>query len=306
MDIAATAAHALTAGESIPGRVRHAPGGVARNVAENLARLGHAVRLVSAVGDDLLGQSLLQATHSAGVDVEGCFVLPGRASGAYVSLQGADGEMALAVNDMDIMDALTPERLAVHAAQLRDACAIVLDCNLPPAALQWLFAQPRKGPVFADAVSSVKAARLRPWLAQVHTLKVDRAEAQALCGMPVQSLEQARSAAAWFVDQGVRLLALTLGAQGVCWHAANRASGLQAAPAVQVVNASGAGDALLAGLVHAHMAGDAPKQALPFAMACAALTLGSEAANHPEMSVAAVRALMADRPTSFLAAKSAA
>ena len=293
MDIAATAAFALIAGESIPGRVRFAPGGVARNVAENLARLGHAVRLISVVGDDPLGQSLLEATRRAGVDVSHCLVLPGLASSTYVSLHGIDGEMALAVNDMEILQALGPERLAPHARLVQEAQALVLDCNLSEAALECLFSQPRRGPVFADAVSSLKAERLRPWLAQLHTLKLNRAEAQALCGMEVASLEQARAAAAWFIGQGVQALALSMGEQGLCWHAARGERGLQAAVKVCTVNASGAGDALLAGLVHAHLAGWPLAQAMPFASACAALTLQSESANHAGLSVAAVCALLA-------------
>ena len=298
MDITATAAHALTPGESIPGRVRCAPGGVARNVAQNLARLGHRVRLVSAFGDDLLGQSLLEATRRTGVDVDACLVLPGRASSTYVSLHGANGELALAVNEMDIVDELTPLRLAGHAALVRDAAALLLDCNLSLAALEWLFAQPRNGPVFADAVSSIKAERLRPWLAQVHTLKLNRAEAQALCGMQVGSMQQAQAEAAWFIEQGVQVLAMSLGEQGLCWHTAAGERGVQGAMPVQTVNASGAGDALLAGLVHAHLAGWPPAQAMPFASACAALTLQSASANHSALSVAAV--------VHFMAAKSGA
>lgn len=293
MDIAATAAHALTTGESIPGHVRHAPGGVARNVAENLARLGDAVRLISAVGDDLLGQSLLQATRQAGVDVSNCLVLPGEASSTYVSMHGADGEMALAVNDMDALRQLSPERLAPHTSLVQEALALVVDCNLSVAALDWIFAQPRQGPVFADAVSSIKAERLRPWLSQVHTLKLNRAEAQALCGMEVVSLEQVQVAAAWFIQQGVQLLALSMGELGLCWHAASGEHGLQAAIPVMAVNASGAGDAMLAALVHANLAAWPLQQAMPFASACAALTMQSESANHPGLSETAVRAFLA-------------
>lgn len=293
MDIAATAQHALVAGESIPGRVRHAPGGVARNVAENLARLGHAVRLISAVGEDLLGQSLLRATTQAGVDVSNCLILPDQASSTYVSLHGADGEMALAVNDMDALRQLSPERLVPHTRLVQEARALVLDCNLSEAALAWVIAQPRQGPVFADAVSSIKAERLRPWLAQVHTLKLNRAEAQALCGMEVDSLEQAHAAAAWFIQQGVQLLALSMGDQGLCWHAASGEFGLQAAIRVNAVNASGAGDALLSALVHAHLAAWPLQQAVLFASGCAALTMQSESANHAGFSETAVRALLA-------------
>ncbi len=292
MDVAASAAHALLAGESNPGQVRCTPGGVARNVAENLARLGHETRLVSLVGDDLYGRSLLAATRRAGVNVRGCQVLPGRSTASYVSLHGADGEMALAVNDMEILEALTPERLQTQARRVREAGALVLDCNLSSAALEWLFTQPGQRPVFVDAVSAFKAARIRPWLASLHTLKVNRLEAAALSGIEVQSLADARAAANWFIRQGVHRVVLTMGAQGACWLDRDGAQGLQAVHPVQVVNATGAGDALLAGLVHGHLAGDALAQAMQFAAGCAALTLTSPAATHPGLSLRAVRKLL--------------
>jgi pseudouridine kinase len=306
MDIAATAGHPLTPGESIPGRVRCSPGGVARNVAQNLACLGHVVRLLSAVGDDLLGQVLLDATRRAGVDVAGCLVVPGRASPTYVSLFSADGELALAVNDMDILEYLTPRWLDPFKAQLRDAAALVLDCNLTPATLEWLFIQPLTQPVFVDAVSGIKAQRLAPWLARVHLLKVNRAEAAALWGRPVESLDEVRAAADWFMSKGLSALVLTLGAQGVYWRSASGECGLQQVLPGKVVNTSGAGDALLAALVHQHLAGAPLAQALPFASACAAMTLLSESANHPGLSVAAVRAFMASAAANRPASESGA
>ncbi len=293
MDVAASAAHPLLAGESNPGQVRCAPGGVARNVAENLARLGHDTRLVSLVGDDLYGRSLLAATRRAGVNVRGCQVLPGRGTATYVSLHGADGEMALAVNDMEILEELTPERLQSQLRRVREAAALVLDCNLPCAALDWLFMQPRRGPVFVDAVSAFKAARIRPWLARLHTLKVNRLEAAALSGIEVLSLADARAAASWLVRQGVHRVVLTMGAQGACWLDRDGAQGVQPTLSVPMVNATGAGDALLAGLVHSHLAGNSLAQAIQFAAGCAALTLTSPAATHPGLSLRAVRKLLA-------------
>jgi pseudouridine kinase len=57
-------------GTSNPAFIRHSRGGTARNVAENLGRLGAEVLLVSAVGDDHTGQLLIDQTAEAGVDVE--------------------------------------------------------------------------------------------------------------------------------------------------------------------------------------------------------------------------------------------
>lgn len=277
------------AADSNPGRITCAPGGVARNVAENLARLGHAPRLVSAIGDDVFGQSLRQSTAAAGVDTQSLAVLPGQRTASYMSLHGPDGDMAVAVNDMAILEALTPAVLGAQNQLLEQAACMVLDCNLTAGALGFLIhdvAAAHGSPVFVDAVSVAKCQRIAPCLARIHTLKVNRLEAQTLAGMAVQTVADAQAAARRLHQDGVRQVIVSLGEQGVCWCDASGATGhLQAAP-VPVVNTSGAGDALLAGLVHGFLNGWSLPQAVDFAMACAELTLQSPRANHAELSLA--------------------
>lgn len=292
MDITATTDAQPAMGDSNPGRVRTAPGGVARNVAENLARLGHDTRLLSAVGDDLQGRSLLEATQKAGVDVRSCWVLAGEATSTYVSLHGPDGHLEIAVNDMGILERITPDLLAAHADRVRHAATVVVDCNVTEAALAWLFANRGNTPVFVDAVSAFKCPRILPWLAQVHTLKVNRQEAQALCGFTLQTDADVERATQWLHTQGVQQVVLSLGARGVYWSDQNADHGWQAAVPGEVVNASGAGDALMAGLVHGFIHQHSLAESIPFALACAALTLQSEHANHPSLSVVSVAQLL--------------
>jgi pseudouridine kinase len=297
MDIAVSASHALVPGDSTPGHIRCAPGGVARNVAENLARLGRDVRLLTAVGDDLYGTSLLEHTRRAGVDVQGCQVLAGQATSTYLALHGPDGDMVLALNDMDILAQLTPERLSGHAGWLRNAGAVLLDCNLPEATLDWVVAQAGDTELFAEPVSAFKCVRLRPWLARIHTLKANRLEAQALTGLAVDDDAGVLQAARWLHARGVRQVVLSLGARGLYWSAATGDSGWQSAlPPAQVVSTTGAGDAVMAALLHGFLDGAALRDTAAFAAACATLTLGTQAANHPNLSDLAVRQLLQAAP----------
>jgi pseudouridine kinase len=292
MDITGSSAHTLVPHDSTPGQIRCTPGGVARNVAENLARLGHDVRLISAVGDDLFGARLLESTRRAGVDVKGCLVLDDQATSTYLSLHGPDGDMALALNDMAILEQITPERLAHGAARLRHARAVLVDCNLSEAALGWIFGHAHAQAVFAEPVSAFKCRRLLPWLGQVHTLKANRLEAQALTGLPVADDDGLVLAARWLHDRGVRHVVLSLGERGVYWSVLGGASGWQAALAAPMVNVTGAGDAMMAGLLHGHLRGDPLEQSIAFASGCAAMTLGAPQANHVSLSVAAVLQLL--------------
>ena len=292
MDINCSTSQVLVAGDSTPGLVRYAAGGVARNVAENLARLGHDVCLLSAVGDDLYGRGLLEHTHNAGVDSSNCWTVAGAATSSYMSLHGADGEMAFAINDMAILQHITPDLLAGQSQKFRNASALLVDCNLTEVALEWLFTHSHDTPVFVDPVSAFKCPRLAPWLHRVHTLKANRLEAQTLWGQAVDSDADVEQAARWLHAQGVSRVVLSLGERGVYWSARDGASGWQAAIRVAVCNATGAGDALLAGLLHGHLHHMALRQSVRFAVGCAALTLTVNQANHPDLSPAAVRQLI--------------
>ena len=289
MDVSVSSKTPLLPQDSTPGEIQCNPGGVARNVAENLARLGVNVSLISVVGDDLFGARLTQATAQAGVKLEALHVMPGQRTASYMALHAPTGELSVAVNDMGILEALSPELLQSHEEMLRSPRCIVLDCNLGASSLEWLLENDSLPDIFADAVSVAKCTRLVPFLARIHTLKVNRLEAQALTGQVVSSIENGLHASRQLHDMGVRNVVLSLGKEGACWCDASGNSGYQAVSAVEVVNTNGAGDAMMAGLVHAYLAGKPLDQAVAWAGACAQVTLGSALANAPTLSASTVQ-----------------
>lgn len=289
MDICAQSSATLVTGDSNPGRISYTPGGVARNVSENLARLGHFPSLVSAVGNDVFGRRLLEYTQEAGVDVSEVLCLPGLRTSTYLAIHGWDGDMAIAVNDMEIIEQLDPLLLKPLLPSLRAVTCIVLDCNLAPTTLAYLLPEVGTAPVFVDAVSAAKCARISPWLTRIHLLKVNRLEAQMLSGKVVDSVASARIAAAQLHASGVGNVVVSLGVEGVCWCDALGVTGHRGSHSVPVINTSGAGDAMLAGLVHGYLQNMPLVQAIEFAMACAEITLSSTFANAPELSVHAVQ-----------------
>ncbi len=292
MDLTARALCPLTPGDSTPGHIQWAPGGVARNVAENLVRLGVGSHLVSLVGDDLFGNDLLRVTANAGVDVTPVGKRTDQRTATYLSVQGLDGEVAMAVNDMAILEYLTPDCLRSHLALLQGATCVVMDCNLVPTAMEWLFTQQLPTPLFADGVSVAKCGRLRPWFSRIHTLKVNALEATELTGLAMGTVSDAHRAAVHLHQLGVSRVVISLGKQGVCWSDQIQGVGYRAARELPVVNTSGAGDALLAGLVHAHLHRLQLPEAIEFGMICAEITLGCPFANAPHLSWDAVQTVL--------------
>lgn len=292
VDILGTAQGPLRLGDSNPGRIRTTQGGVARNVAENLARLGIDTHLLSVVGDDAFGHSVLAATRQAGVNTQACWVLPGAATSTYLSVHSSDGDMTVAVNDMEILQRVTPALLAQHANALKLAQAVVLDCNLSEESLGWICHLKGNAPIFVDGVSAVKCLRIKPCLGTVHTLKLNQLEAQTFTGLPCNTLIDMQTITQHLHLQGVQQVVISLGAQGVFWSDKGTGSGKLDALLCTVFNTAGAGDALTAGLVYAYLQQWPLHQAASFAQGCAALTLGAPAANHPDLSAAAVTQLL--------------
>lgn len=286
MDVGARTARPLLAGDSTPGHIHHAPGGVGRNIAENLARLGVAVQLATLVGDDAFGAQLVASTAAAGVDLSLTERVVGLRTATYLSLHGPDGDMALAVNDMAILDQLTPNWCATHLPAAGLTSVQLLDCNLPEPTLAYLLA--REITSVVDTVSVAKCERLRPWLSRVALLKCNRLEAQAMTGCSTNTVAQALEAAQALVRLGAQRSIVTLGADGVCWCDQDGHPHFRAARGVAVVSTTGAGDALLAGVVAALQRGQALAQAVAYGMVCAEITLSSTFANAAELNHATV------------------
>jgi pseudouridine kinase len=288
MDVAAASDAPFIPADSNVGKIRCAPGGVARNVAENLARLGRHTHLISVVGDDVFGQSVKELTRSSGVNVSAVLCLKGCRTSTYLSLHGPNGDMAVAVNDMGILEQLGPELLVPHETLLAGAAAVVLDTNLNASAIEWLLLRGSRGNGFVDGVSVGKCQKVAPYLAHIQTLKLNALEAQALTGLQVSNADDGRVAALSLHQRGVRRVVISLGAQGVVWCDADAQTGHLPAKGVNVISTSGAGDALLAGIVYGSLANWSFPVSVEFGRRCAEFTLSSPYSNHSGLSVDAV------------------
>ena len=287
MDVSAKAHSAVTAGDSTPGSIQYSPGGVGRNLAENLARLGARVQLLSVVGDDVFGRQVVASTAATGVGVDAVLTIAGQRTATYLSLHQPDGEVAMAVNDMNILESLTPEVCAASPA-LSDANALLLvDCNLAQPTLAYLLGLKQK--VVVDGVSVAKCRRLVGLLAGVYLLKLNHLEASALSGLPVDTPEQCLAVVQHFLNGGVERVIVSHGASGLAWGQLGSKPFFRQSRKVQVVSRTGAGDALLAGAVAALLAGEVLKDAVEYGVACAEITLSSTFANSPDLTDAAVR-----------------
>jgi sugar/nucleoside kinase (ribokinase family) len=204
----------LAQGDDTTARTVLRPGGQAANVAAWVAALGADARFVGRLGTDAAGTLVREALNAHGVEAVGAET--GR-TGIVVSLVGPDGARTMASDRADDLDAIEPEWLS-------DADAVHVS-----------------GYALTDAAAGLRAPLVSLDLSAVSLLDdAFRARARGLAPDVVFATEQERAAfgeldATWVVKKG---------AAGI--EVAGRA---YPALRVEVVDTTGAGDALAAGFL---------------------------------------------------------
>ena len=289
VDILCLPAAKIQLRDSNPGKLRVSPGGVGRNIAENLARLGVDVKLLTVLGNDGNATLIRNNARQTGIDLSHA-ITADMPSSTYISLNDVDGDMFVGFSAMDSIDLLTTDYIAANLALLNGAAAVVLDTNLTDG-LQYM-CDNITAPKFMDAVSCAKAMRAKPYLRNLHCLKVNHEEATALTGVEVVDERSARQCFAKL--DCTETLYVSCGAKGV--YCVDE-SGATFVPGVKTtaVNASGAGDSFFAGTVFGFVQGYDLVRAAKIGCACGALTVASTETVCPTLDRTAVEKLFTDK-----------
>ena len=281
--------------DSNPGKIHTSPGGVMRNIAENCARLGCAPVLLSAVGSDAFGDRIRRASSEAGIDVSRMLVREDCPTSCYMAFMDESGDMLVAANDMRIMDLMPEDYLPRNADLLQGAGVILCDANPPAERIAQLCELAARTPVFADPVSVAKGGKFLPVLDRLYLLKPNRIELQHLSGLPCDTDEEIALASKSLLDKGLHAVAVSLGSRG-CYYAdaEGRSFFRRLKPVTDMANATGAGDAFMAGLACAYAHGFGPEDMVDYAMACGLIAVLSEDTINPQMSDETVKEVLRD------------
>jgi pseudouridine kinase len=262
---------------------RRSFGGVARNVAENLARLGASVHFVSIVGDDDSGHSLVSHLRALGADVSQVTFSAERPTAEYVAVLDPRNDLFIGLANMELFDLLTPAWLEAAWPALASSGWLFTDCNPPAETLAALIARAKSGGIrlAINTVSSPKALRLPKDLSGVDLLFTNLGEAGAILDRAGRI--SAPEAAAGLHEAGAAQVIVTQGAKGYAVASAEGVVSGAAVPA-QPVDITGAGDAFAAGALYRILAGESVLQAARSGALLAALTTESEMSVRPDLS----------------------
>ena len=278
--------------DSNPGKIRLSYGGVGRNIAENLARLGGDCMMVSCVGDEPMSIGAVEQLKSLGVDVSLVRVFPGEMPSMYLSILDENRDMELGISDMDIINNITPEYIDEIRYRLESMSVVALDGNLSRDLLGYATAVLKGIKMFYDPVSANKGVRAKDFVGRFFAVKPNVLEAEAILDMKIETDEDVRTAGQRFMELGVEKVFITLGEKGVFYMERGSEGFIRPAKGLVIKSATGAGDSFSACILLGISLGMNAKTIAEMGMAASRITMESQKAVSEKISIDLVRELM--------------
>ena len=269
--------------DSNPGKVRTSFGGVCRNIAENMARVGVNTKFISILGDDETGRRMMEHARVMKYDMEDSLIVEGHSTPTYMAILNETGELESAVVDMKITDMFTKEFIDSKADIIRNSEYMFLDSDKPDILEYILKTFKDETKFILDPVSACKARNIKHLIKYFHTIKPNRFEAEIMCGFEINDEDDLRRAGKYFIDLGIENVFISLDEDGIYYNNGSEEGKIKANN-VPVKNVTGAGDSFVAGLGYGYMNGISLTETVKYAVAMSVITISHEDTIHPNMS----------------------
>ncbi|ENK1243595.1 carbohydrate kinase family protein [Clostridium botulinum] len=268
---------------SNPGKIKISFGGVCRNIAENLSKVGINTKLISILGEDENGKCMLDHSRKIGYDMEDSLILKNGTTPTYMAILDEKGEMVSGVADMKSIDKMDFKFIDSKATIIEKSEYTVLDSD-NATILEYILKKFKgKTKFILDPVSAEKAKNIKHLIKYFHTIKPNIHEAEVLSGFKIESIEDLNKAAEYFISLGIENVFISLDAEGI-YYKNKFEEGKIKANKVKVKNVTGAGDAFVAGIVYGYMGRLSLKETVKFAITMANLTIAHENTINPHLS----------------------
>lgn len=271
--------------DSIPGHIKISFGGVCRNIAENLARVGVNTQFISTLGDDENGKSILEHSRKLGYNMENSLFLEGESTPTYLAILNHQGEMESAVVDMESLNKMDEAFVYGKHEVFENAEYTIVDSDNPILLEYILKKYQGKSKFILDPVSAKKAKKIRHLVKYFHTIKPNRFETEALCGFKIETNDDLKKAGRFFIEQGVKNVFISLDADGIYYITSEGEEGtLACCESINVKNVTGAGDSFVAGIGYGYMNNLNIKDTLKYSVAMSIITITHEETINPNMN----------------------
>jgi len=284
VDITGFTEHKLIYGDANIGHSKTSAGGVGRNIAENLHRLGFDINLISIFGDDPLSDYLIKSCKELGLDINASLYLKNQNAGTFIAIMDCNNDLALGISAMDIYKGLDTKAIQSKINSIPQTDYLVIETNFPSEVLELVVKENPNTKFVLDTVSGKKSLRVKNILSSLYILKTNLLEAQMLSKIEGTSLESQKEMITYFLNKGVKKVFITLGKEGVIYGNKTGISHHNTIP-TKIENTIGAGDSFVSGIVYADtLELDIHKLAL-YGMASASINVQFNGAVSTEMNI---------------------
>lgn len=263
---------------SNPGAIRVSHGGVARNIAHYLGLLNIPTNFLSAVGDDDEGREILEKLRHIGVQTEEVILSRKDSTGKYIAILDEKGDLQLGVSDTEIIKRVTPRYLIAKTGIIMKNRFVIIDTNLTPRAIHYIasLCNREKIPLIVDPVSVVKSRKLLGILPKINYLTPNLNELSALSGLVIKKANDRQLAVEKLMKKGVKNIIITGSSRGVYLYSEENPKGeFIGIRRKKIVDCTGAGDALVAGMVYGLYKNYGLNQSVQIGIVISDLTLAS-------------------------------
>ena len=291
IDLQGSSVNPLVFNDSNPGEIVMSAGGVGRNIAENISKLNIHSKILSYVGNDALGDFVVNKSSLSGVDTSFIKKHSHLPTSQYLSVLDDNNDMLVSISDMRIIEEMTIQHIYKWNLTIEQSSAIVVDTNIPIPVIEYLTDKYSNIPLFLDPVSFAKTSKILKLIGRFHTVKPNRLETELISGVKITDNESMLKAAKIIFDMGCKQIFITLGEDGVFYYDGEN-FGQYLHKGVNMISANGAGDAFTAGVVYGFLKLNGIKETAEFASAAAVIALRSANTISDDLSEERVKLLL--------------
>lgn len=266
-----------------PAKISYSPGGVTRNILENLVRLGINAKILTAVGDDIYGNYLKDKIEEVGIDSSNILMVDNENTGVFVQVQDSNNDMHLAMCDMSILNNIDVSYIEKNKKIIEGATCLIIDPSLNESVLDYIFDN-FSVPVFVDPISDLYAKKIKKYLNKIYCIKPNKNELGVLTDIVINNDNDLYRAYEKLLETNVKKAFVSLGKDG-CLYKDNSVIKTKKFKQNKVmVNASGAGDSFFAAIVYAYVSSLSVDDTINSALAAGLITVMCKEAINKDLS----------------------
>ncbi|MBP5279980.1 MAG: bifunctional hydroxymethylpyrimidine kinase/phosphomethylpyrimidine kinase, partial [Erysipelotrichaceae bacterium] len=269
-----------------PADIRSSIGGVMHNIITNYVKLGGNSRLITAFSDDSYGNMIVQDCKSSGIDISDSLFVKNRSSGIFMQIMDENNDMYLAICDMSILESVTPEFIQSKKHILLGSRLVVIDPSLPIETIKEIIAICKdKVKLYIDPISDNYALKIKDLVGDFDLIKPNLTELENLCGKKIRNDEEAIEAAEELIGKGLKKAVISRAEDGVIYVDEERVINRRFKAETRMVNASGAGDALMSALIYGEINGLPIDDTIDYGLAAGIAAIRSEKTINDNFSI---------------------